>query len=86
MTGEAEPVTDLADRNARPVRRWAQGMEPKSPQQYRPFRVFPLLGDHRETALAAFVYKIILRDPDLARLSLYFGILYFGFSGWASLS
>jgi hypothetical protein len=35
-----------------------------------------------ETALAAFVYKTILRDPELARLSLYFGILYFGFLAW----
>jgi len=35
-----------------------------------------------ETALAAFVYKIILRDPDLGRLSVYFGIFYFGFLAW----
>jgi hypothetical protein len=35
-----------------------------------------------ETALAAFVYKTILRDPELARLSLYFGIFYFGFLAW----
>ncbi len=35
-----------------------------------------------ETALAAFVYKIIFGDPDLARLSLYFGILYFAFLAW----
>jgi hypothetical protein len=36
-----------------------------------------------ETALAAFVYKIILRDPDLARLSVYFGIFYFAFLAWS---
>jgi hypothetical protein len=35
-----------------------------------------------ETALAAFVYKTILRDPELARLSLYFGIFYIGFLAW----
>ena len=35
-----------------------------------------------ETALAAFVYKIIFRDPELARLSLYFGIFYFAFLAW----
>jgi hypothetical protein len=35
-----------------------------------------------ETALAAFVYKIILRDPDLGRISFYFGIFYFGFLAW----
>jgi hypothetical protein len=36
-----------------------------------------------ETALAAFVYKIIFRDPDLARLSLYFVIFYFAFLAWS---
>jgi hypothetical protein len=35
-----------------------------------------------ETALAAFVYKTVLQDPDLARLSPYFGIFYFGFLAW----
>jgi hypothetical protein len=35
-----------------------------------------------ETALAAFVYKTVLQDADLARLSPYFGILYFGFLAW----
>jgi hypothetical protein len=35
-----------------------------------------------ETALAAFVYKIIFGDPDLARLSLYFAIFYFAFLAW----
>jgi hypothetical protein len=35
-----------------------------------------------ETALAAFVYKIIFRDPELARLNLYFGIFYFAFLAW----
>jgi hypothetical protein len=36
-----------------------------------------------ETALAAFVYKTIFRDPDLARLSLFFGIFYFAFLAWS---
>jgi hypothetical protein len=36
-----------------------------------------------ETALAAFVYKTIFRDPDLAHLSLYFGIFYFVFLAWS---
>ncbi len=36
-----------------------------------------------ETALAAFVYKTIFRDPELARLSLYFGIFYFAFLAWS---
>jgi hypothetical protein len=36
-----------------------------------------------ETALAAFVYKIIFRDPDLARFNVYFGIFYFAFLAWS---
>lgn len=35
-----------------------------------------------ETALAAFVYKTIFRDPGLARMSVYFGIFYFAFLAW----
>jgi hypothetical protein len=35
-----------------------------------------------ETGLAAFVYKTILRDRELVRLSLYFGIFYFAFLAW----
>jgi hypothetical protein len=36
-----------------------------------------------ETALAAFVYKTIFRDPDLARLNLFFAIFYFAFLAWS---
>lgn len=36
-----------------------------------------------ETALAALVYKIIFRDPDLARVRAYFAIFYFAFLAWA---
>jgi hypothetical protein len=36
-----------------------------------------------ETALAAFVYKTIFGDPDLARLNLLFGIFYFAFLAWS---
>ncbi len=36
-----------------------------------------------ETGLAAFVYKIIFRDPDLARFNLYFGIFYAAFLTWS---
>jgi hypothetical protein len=36
-----------------------------------------------ETALAAFVYKTIFRDPDLARFNLYFGVFYAGFLAWS---
>jgi len=36
-----------------------------------------------ETGLAAFVYKTIFRDPDLARFNLYFGIFYCAFLTWS---
>lgn len=36
-----------------------------------------------ETALAAFVYKTIFRDPDLARFNVYFGLFYVAFLGWS---
>ncbi|HTC34118.1 MAG TPA: hypothetical protein VK724_12145 [Bryobacteraceae bacterium] len=36
-----------------------------------------------ETGLAAFVYKTIFRDPDLARFNLYFGAFYFAFLAWS---
>jgi len=36
-----------------------------------------------ETGLAAFVYKTIFRDPDLARFNLYFGIFYVAFLAWS---
>ncbi len=36
-----------------------------------------------ETGLAAFVYKTIFREPDLARFNLYFGIFYFAFLAWS---
>jgi hypothetical protein len=36
-----------------------------------------------ETALAAFVFKTILRDPDLARFNFYFGVFYAGFLAWS---
>ena len=38
-----------------------------------------------ETGLAAFVYKTIFRDPDLARFNLYFGIFYLAFLAWSIL-
>jgi hypothetical protein len=36
-----------------------------------------------ETALAAFVYKTIFRESDLARFKLYFGIFYLAFLAWS---
>jgi len=36
-----------------------------------------------ETGLAALIYKVIFRDPDLAHLRYYFAIFYFAFLAWA---
>src|SRR5277367_2139801 len=36
-----------------------------------------------ETGLAALIYKAIFRDPDLARMRVYFAIFYFAFLAWA---
>ncbi len=36
-----------------------------------------------ETALAALIYKVIFRSPELARLRLYFAIFYVAFLVWA---
>jgi hypothetical protein len=49
------------------------------PQTSASFEYFLYAAIIVETALAAFVYKTIFRDPDLAHLSPYFGIFYFVF-------
>jgi len=36
-----------------------------------------------ETALAAFVYKVIFRDANLRSSNMYLAAFYFGFLGWA---
>jgi hypothetical protein len=36
-----------------------------------------------ETGLAALIYKTIFDSPELARVRIYFSILYFGFLAWA---
>lgn len=36
-----------------------------------------------ETALAAFVYKVIFRGPDLTSLTISLTVIYFGFLAWA---
>jgi hypothetical protein len=47
------------------------------------FEYFLYVAIIAETGLAAFVYKIIFRDPDLARFNLYFGVFYLAFLGWS---
>lgn len=36
-----------------------------------------------ETGLAALIYKVLFRSPDLARMRVYLGVFYFAFLGWA---
>jgi hypothetical protein len=47
------------------------------------FEYFLYVAIIAETALAAFVYKTIFRDPDLARFNLYFGMFYAAFLTWS---
>jgi hypothetical protein len=47
------------------------------------FEYFLYVAIIAETGLAAFVYKIIFRDPDLARFNLYFGAFYLAFLAWS---
>jgi hypothetical protein len=35
-----------------------------------------------ETALAALIYKVLFRNPELTHLRVYFAIFYFAFLGW----
>jgi hypothetical protein len=48
-----------------------------------PFEYFLYTAIILETALAAVVYKVIFRNPELARMSAYFAIFYFAFLAWA---
>jgi len=36
-----------------------------------------------ETALAALIYKVMFRSPELMRMRVFFAIFYFAFLGWA---
>ncbi len=51
---------------------------PRSPSSY-----FLYVAIFAETALAAVIYKVILRDPELANLRVYFAIFFFAFLAWA---
>lgn len=59
------------------------GMESKSSNRTDRFEYFLYSAIILETALAAFVYKVVLRDADLRSSNLYLAALYFGFLGWA---
>lgn len=49
----------------------------------KPFELFLYVAIFAETALAAVIYKVILRDPELANLRVYFAIFFFAFLAWA---
>ena len=47
------------------------------------FEYFLYLAILAETGLAAVIYKVIFRSPDMERLRVYFAIFYFAFLAWA---
>ncbi len=47
------------------------------------FEYFLYVAIIAETALAALIYKVIFRSPELIHLRIYFAIFYFAFLGWA---
>lgn len=48
-----------------------------------PFEYFLYLAICAETGLAATIYKVIFRDPDMANVRVYFALFYFAFLAWA---
>lgn len=47
------------------------------------FELFLYAAIIAETGLAAIIYKVIFRSPDMARMQVYFAIFYFAFLAWA---
>jgi hypothetical protein len=62
-----------------------QGMDAKASGRTSIFEYFLYSAIILETALAAFVYKVIFRGADLMSLNLSLAIIYFGFLAWAIL-
>jgi len=59
-------------------------MEAQQPKRSStPFEYFLYAAIVAETGLAAIIYKVIFRDPDMAHLRIYFAIFYFTFLAWA---
>lgn len=56
-----------------------------APKTSAAFEYFLYVAIIVETALAAFVYKVIFRDPDFVRFNVVFGIFYCAFLGWSIL-
>ena len=53
------------------------------PKTNTAFEYFLYAAIFAETALAALIYKVIFRSPELASLRVYFTIFYFAFLAWA---
>jgi hypothetical protein len=47
------------------------------------FELFLYAAIIAETGLAAIIYKVIFRSPDMARMQVYFAIFYLAFLAWA---
>jgi hypothetical protein len=47
------------------------------------FEYFLYVAIVAETGLAAIIYKVVFRDPDMAHLRFYFAVFYFAFLAWA---
>ncbi len=58
-------------------------MDPQPKRPSTAFEYFLYVAILAETGLAALIYKVIFRDPELLRLRIYFAVLYFAFLGWA---
>ena len=60
-----------------------QGMDAKASSRTSIFEYFLYSAIILETALAAFVYKVIFHGADLVSLNVSLAIVYFGFLAWA---
>ena len=60
-------------------------MNPPSPKRATFLEYFLYAAIILETALAAFVYKTIVRDAGLSTIKIYLGVLYVAFLAWAML-
>jgi hypothetical protein len=58
-------------------------MDPQPKRASTAFEYFLYVAILAETGLAALIYKVIFRDPELLRLRVYFAVFYFAFLGWA---
>jgi hypothetical protein len=57
-------------------------MDPQPKRSSTAFEYFLYAALLTETGLAALIYKVIFRDPELLRLRVYLAIFYFAFLAW----